>query len=99
MNITRLYPPGVLDPEPKPRQDEPVTARSVYPTPDPFVSLEQYERLHHFDLDRMPLELLHRERRRAALREILDDEPDAWLAERLQHLDAAIKRSDRAARG
>jgi hypothetical protein len=113
MNPMRMYPVGILDREPDTRRSRdrvpftiedaerllPLLARALYPTPNRHLSVDQYEREHHLDLDGMPLEYLKRERKRAALRELLDDNPDVWVYDRLVHLDAAISRGERAARG
>jgi hypothetical protein len=61
----------------------------LYAVPDPVESSLEHDKFHHFDLDALSLEGLHREHRR--VQHVLDfaDRPPPWLLERL----AAIRQT------
>jgi len=56
----------------------------------------EFERFTHRDLNYMSLDELHRERRRLRYRLDFDDQPTAWMLERLQTLLHAITLRRRA---
>lgn len=66
-------------------------AHVVYPIPDPFRSLEEWERWRHLDLPELSTPELLRERARLRLRLTLDDAPDSWCLERLQAIEGALR--------
>jgi hypothetical protein len=62
----------------------------LYLQPDPCETIGEFERFTHRDLHYMSLEELYREKRRLRYRLDFDDQPTAWMLERLQALLHAI---------
>lgn len=62
---------------------------TIYSTPDPFDTLEGWQRLHHHDLQAMTLDELDDERLRLRLRLSFEMAPDPWLQDRRRRLDRA----------
>jgi hypothetical protein len=58
--------------------------------PDPFDTIEQYQRFHHFDVERLSLAELLLERDRVKQRLLLDARPDRWFLDRLRVLQERL---------
>lgn len=63
----------------------------LYPIPDPFNTSEEYEKEKHLDIQSMNLPSLKAERARVRMRLLYDQNPSAWLIERLNVLEEEIK--------
>lgn len=67
----------------------------IYNLPDPFYSLEAYQRLTHADLETMTLDEIDDERLRLRYQLSYEQDPDPWLYDRRQRLDRARERCAR----
>lgn len=63
----------------------------IYAVPDPFDTLEAWERREHRDLAAMTLSEVLVERDRLRLRLLLDPKPDPWLPERLERVQRRLR--------
>lgn len=71
-------------------------AKGIYAVPDPMRTYEEFRRFSHADLTGMDREALQIERARLRLCFLLqpEDEPlDAWLVERAQAVEEALRRA------
>lgn len=73
--------------------DNPLSLGRIYSLPRAFDTLEEHERYTHRDVSRRARADLARERERLRLRLLLDDDPDAWLLERMQKLSEVLDRA------
>jgi hypothetical protein len=62
-----------------------------YQRPDPFDTLEAWERAEHRDLPRMTRAQLLAERAKLRLRLLYDETPPRWFLERARALDEALR--------
>lgn len=65
----------------------------LYPIPNPFDTLEQYQRCIHADLEHFTKDELLAERRQVSLRLDVSTERDGrvWLEERLERVNRALR--------
>ncbi len=61
-----------------------------YRVPNPFRTIEEYERYYHQDLPRFSKPQLVRERERVRHRLVFDDDPPEWLLLRLYRLEEIL---------
>ena len=66
---------------------------ALYCVPNPLRDYESWQRFCHYDLQHLSQAELLRERERARLRVLLDDDPTPWLLERLGTLEGLIRES------
>lgn len=64
----------------------------LYPLPDPFNTFEEYEKENHLDIQFLSLSSLKAERARVKMRLLYDQNPPAWLIERLNVIEEEIKK-------
>jgi len=66
-------------------------ARLLYPVPDRFDTVEQFEKYVGSDLEVMPRAELIAERERVRFVLLFEPTPDAWFVKRLQAIEEAIR--------
>ena len=66
-------------------------ARLLYPVPDPFDTMEQFEKFVCRDLDAMSMPELIAEQQRVRLVLLIQPSPNAWFLKRLQAIEEAMR--------